>query len=114
MNPLVEELAEVFKVFGDVNRLKIIKLLSSNMKDKLCVQDLSKVLNITQPAASQHLKVLKSIKLLSAKKEGYRVYYYINIDVFKTYKKKMDMLFELAFKRCEDTKNCEGCVENCE
>jgi len=54
------------KALGDATRLKIIKILASHKDYRPCVNDLAKNLNITQPAASQHLKILKNVGLITS------------------------------------------------
>ena len=103
---IVKKMAECFKALGDPTRLMIIKLLASNMKDKICVVDLAKILGITQPAASQHIKILRNVGLLEPKKEGYHVYYYINKDVLRKYKKDFNLLYDLAFQKCKNYPDC--------
>ena len=105
---IVQKMAECFKAIGDPKRLMIIKLLASNMKDKICVIDLAKILSITQPATSQHIKILKYVGLLEPKREGYRVYYHINKDILRNFKKDFDLLYEMAFQKCSNYPNCGG------
>ncbi len=75
-------------------------MLASNPEDTLCVADLAARLGSTQPAASQHIKVLKNIGILEANKVAFRVYYRINTNVLLAYKADMDELFEMAFTPC--------------
>ena len=101
MREIVIQMAEVFKALGDPTRLRIIRMLASNMVDTLCVADLAKHLGISQPAASQHIKVLKNIGILEPNRKGFRVYYTINTDMMMAYKENIDELFKLAFQGCE-------------
>lgn len=96
----VRTMAEVFKALGDPARLRIIRMLASNPENTLCVSDLADRLGLTQPATSQHIKVLKNVGILEANKEGFRVYYYINTEVLVAYKAGMEELFEMAFAHC--------------
>lgn len=96
----VRKMADVFKALGDPTRLRIIRMLASNPKDTLCVADLAARLGNTQPATSQHIKVLKNIGILDANKVGFRVYYRINTNVMLAYKADLDGLFEIAFAPC--------------
>ena len=97
---MVRTMAEVFKVLGDVTRMRIIHMLASKMENELCVSDLTRKLGVTQPAASQHLKVLKNIGILEPNKVGNRVYYNINVDVLKGYMDTMNDMFRMAFEKC--------------
>lgn len=66
------DLAELFKVFGDSTRMKIINAL---MKQDLCVCDIALITNSTPSAISHQLRVLKQAKLVKYKKEGKSVIY---------------------------------------
>ena len=103
----VRKMADVFKTLGDPTRLRIIRMLASNPEDTLCVADLAARLGGTQPAASQHIKVLKNIGILEANKVGFRVYYRINTNVMLAYKAELDELFEIAFAHCPQMDACE-------
>lgn len=113
MKDRIRTLAEVFKAIGDQKRIKIIKLLASSMQDTLCVSDVAEKLKISQPAASQHIKILKSIGLLDENRKGFRVYYSINNQVFYELKKEIDGLFFKAFEKCPHDLDCEKCEYNC-
>ena len=66
------DLAELFKVFGDTTRIKILCAL---FESEMCVCDISSLLNMTQSAISHQLRVLKNAKLVRNRKEGKVVYY---------------------------------------
>ena len=108
MNDMVKKMSEVFKALGDPTRLRIIRMLASNMENNLCVADLAKKLGITQPAASQHIKVLKNVGILEPNRNGYHIYYNINTDVLTKYLENMDELFKMAFMKCPKYGNCNG------
>ena len=75
----IEEQAALFSVLADPTRLKLLRLLSKQRKpDALCVNALAYHLGVTQPAVSQHLKVLKNTGLVKGEKRGYRVHYFVN------------------------------------
>jgi len=111
MNQLPVVMAEVFKALGDPTRLRIIRMLASEMEQELCVIDLAKKLGVSQPAASQHIKVLKNIGMLEPNRNGNRIYYNLNRDVLIGYKKIIDELFELAFQKCQHYDTCKGHTE---
>ena len=61
------ELADLFKVFGDSTRIKILYVLYEN---EMCVYDIANLLNMTQSAISHQLRVLKQNRLVKYRKEG--------------------------------------------
>lgn len=101
-------MAEVFKALGDPNRLNIIWLLTNKDDERFCVADLAERLGITQPATSQHLKVLKNVGILEPKREGYRTYYTINIEKLVEYKETMDFMFDRVLEGCPYAEECDG------
>lgn len=112
MQDRLKTMAGVFKALGDQKRLKIIKMLASNMEETLCVTDVAAKLNITQPAASQHIKVLKNIGLLEENRKGFRTYYTINTSVLSMYKTEIDELFKKAYEQCPYDFSCDECKFN--
>jgi ArsR family transcriptional regulator len=70
--PQTEDLAELFKVFGDPTR---IKLLYTLFEEELCVYDLAGSLNMTQSAISHQLKILKQSRLVKGRREGKHIFY---------------------------------------
>lgn len=66
------DLAELFKVFGDSTRIRILFVL---FEAEVCVCDLAKVLNMTQSAISHQLRILKQNKLVNSRREGKSVFY---------------------------------------
>ena len=71
------DLAELFKVFGDSTRIKIISAL---LESELCVCDIADLLNMTQSAISHQLRVLKQAKLVKNRREGKVVFYSLDDD----------------------------------
>ena len=69
---LLYDLAELFKMFGDSTRVKILYAL---LQSELCVCDIAGLLDVTQSAVSHQLRVLKSAKLVKFRREGKTVYY---------------------------------------
>ena len=67
------DLAELFKIFGDNTRVKILYALLE--AEELCVCDIASLMDVTQSAVSHQLRVLKSSKLVKFRKEGKTVYY---------------------------------------
>ena len=66
------DLAELFKVFGDTTRIKILYTL---FEAPMCVCDIAEILNMTQSAISHQLKILKNAKLVKNRREGKQIIY---------------------------------------
>ncbi len=66
------ELADLYKIFGDSTRIKIMFLL---LKSEMCVCDIADVLSMNQSAISHQLRVLKQNKLVKNRREGKSVIY---------------------------------------
>ena len=66
------DLAELFKVFGDSTRIKILYAL---FEAELCVCDIAQLLSVSQTAVSHQLRVLKNNKRVKFRKEGKNVFY---------------------------------------
>lgn len=71
------DLAELFKVFGDSTRIKILSALSGG---ELCVCDISTAVGMTSSAVSHQLKILKNAGLVKFRREGKTVFYAIADD----------------------------------
>lgn len=112
MKDQLEKLASVYRALGDQKRLRIIKMLASNMSEVFCVSDLAQQLDISQPAVSQHLRILKSIGILDENRRGFRVYYTINAEVMNTYQKEIDDMFKKAYEKCTYDYSCDQCPYN--
>ena len=66
------DLAELFKVFGDSTRIRILFVL---FESEVCVCDLAETLNMTQSAVSHQLRILKQAKLIKNRREGKSIFY---------------------------------------
>jgi len=87
------DIAELFKVFGDSTRMKIICALLEN---ELCVYDIAAITRGTQSAISHQLRILKSAKLVKYRKEGKVVYYTLDDEhVSEIYKKGREHIEEI-------------------
>ncbi|WP_420856929.1 ArsR/SmtB family transcription factor [Tepiditoga spiralis] len=74
------DLSDLFKIFGDSTRIKIISLL---FKGEFCVQVISKILEISRSAISHQLRILRQSKLVKYRKEGKIVFYSLNDEHIK-------------------------------
>lgn len=75
------DLAELFKVFGDSTRIRILFVL---FEAEVCVCDLAEALQMTQSAVSHQLKILKQAKLVKNRREGKSIFYSLADDHVRT------------------------------
>lgn len=71
------DLAELFRVFGDTTRIKILYAL---FESELCVNDIAQAVGLSQSAVSHQLRVLKASKLVKFRREGKTVFYSLDDD----------------------------------
>ncbi len=74
---LLYDVAELFKIFGDSTRIRI---LSALLADELCVCDICSLLNMTKSAVSHQLRILRQTKLVKNRRSGKEVYYSLDDD----------------------------------
>ncbi|MFQ8775962.1 metalloregulator ArsR/SmtB family transcription factor [Finegoldia sp. BIOML-A2] len=77
---LIADLSDMFKIFGDQTRVKILMALESG---ELCVCDIAAVMNMSQSAISHQLRVLKQSNIVKTRRQGKVVYYSISDDHVK-------------------------------
>lgn len=88
-----QRMAEFFSLLGDPNRLRILSLLA---KKELCVRDLAAAVSMSESAVSHQLRMLKSIRLVSYRKQGRHVFYRLqDHHVFNLYQAVAEHLDEL-------------------
>ena len=75
------DLAELFKVFGDTTRIRILYAL---FESELSVGDIAAVLGMTQSAISHQLRVLKQARLVRNRRDGKQIYYFLADDHVRT------------------------------
>lgn len=86
------DMAELFKVFGDSTRMKIISALLDN---ELCVGEIAEITNTTPSAISHQLRVLKQTKLVKYRREGKTIVYSLDDEHVR-------QLYELGEKHIEE------------
>lgn len=72
----LKKLSDIFYLAGNEVRLKLLYLIFH--ESRLCVCDLSDILEMKIPAISQHLRKLKDLGLVKSKREGQTIYYHIS------------------------------------
>ena len=88
-----KEIAEFFSLLSVETRIKIIRLIS--MKP-LCVNALAQQLGMTQSAVSQHLRVLRNVRLVQGEKRGYFVHYRVSFETLEPWQKKILTLLNIT------------------
>lgn len=93
MNKDTSNLTKIFKALSDDNRLKILLFIYKeeckcqdkqlSCQNEACIKDLSKLLNITTPTISHHIKELVNAGLIITKKEGKCIYCKVNRKSFE-------------------------------
>lgn len=109
----METLVKVFKALSDETRLKILIIVSSKV---MCQKGISKHLQISDSAVSQHIKILKEANILTGYKEGYYVFYRVNEEVFNECISFMKFINDESYtvidmENIETNKNC--CANTC-
>ena len=74
------DLSEVFRVFGDSTRIRILYAL---LEGELCVCDIAEILNMTQSAISHQLRIIKQARLVKARRDGKTIFYSLADDHVK-------------------------------
>lgn len=82
------EVAELFKALADPTRIRIISILAHT---EMCVGDLCLALEMSQPAVSYQLRILRTLRIVRARKEGKHVFYTLDDDhVYQLYHQGVD------------------------
>jgi DNA-binding transcriptional ArsR family regulator/flavodoxin len=97
---IVPQMASTFKALGDLTRLQIIYLLSTDTSGTLGVSELAARLKISQPAVSQHLKTLKTEGLVESRREGFYIYYTINRERIVEFQEHFELLYSTVMANC--------------
>ena len=85
-------MADLFKIFGDGTRVKILCALS---QCEMCVCDLTVLLGLSQSAVSHQLRLLKQSRLVNSRREGKMIYYALNDD-------HIDQIFTHALEHAQE------------
>ena len=78
---VLSDLADLFKIFGDSTRIRILYVL---FEAEMCVCDIAALLGMTQSAISHQLKALKNARLVKSRRDGKTVFYSLADDHVKT------------------------------
>ncbi|NLV27257.1 MAG: metalloregulator ArsR/SmtB family transcription factor [Methanomicrobiales archaeon] len=109
---IAKKMAPVFKALGDYNRLCIVYLLALDETGRLGVGDLARRLGISQPAVSQHLKILKSEGIVESERIGFHVFFSFNRSRLTEIAGLFHGMQELVQSRCDKQIILEKRIEN--
>ena len=105
----IKEQAALFAALADPTRLKLLQILCHQSPPGCrCVNNLSQLMGITQPAVSQHLRVLKSVGLVIGERRGFRMHYQIDPEGLKRCQGIISTTLEFNESCAEDS-----CEQNC-
>ena len=68
----LEHMVQTFKIFGDASRLRIVNAL---IEEELCVHEIAALMEMSQPAVSQHLRLLKQAHVVNSRRDGKHIFY---------------------------------------
>jgi len=109
-NEKTKEQAQLFAALADPTRLKLLQFLClQDPPGCRCVNNLSHLLGITQPAVSQHLQVLKSVGLVIGERRGFRMHYQIDPEGLKRCQGILSTTLEFRESCTKDS-----CKQNCD
>ena len=77
----LSDLAELFKIFGDSTRIRILYVL---FEHEVCVCDIAEILGMTQSAISHQLRIIKQARLVKSRRDGKTIYYSLSDDHVKS------------------------------
>jgi ArsR family transcriptional regulator len=86
---VMKEAAGLFKILSVDKRIEIIELLK---KEPMSVNSLAKALGVSQSAVSQHLRVLKSARLVKDERRGYWIYYSLERDTLEECRQRLNRI----------------------
>jgi len=101
------EITKILKAVANETRFKILKLL---LQHNYCVRALSKKLELSESAISQHIKVLREAGLLIGVKKGYYMHYDVDRNILQKLSSKIEELAAIEREVCNPEE--EGCVDN--
>lgn len=113
---LVNLICQYNGALSDPQRVKMMKIMGSNPVNTVSVSDIARILGISQPAATKHLKILYQVDLILRKRIGTSVFYSLNLDTINEYHNLLDLAFIKGFSPCPYGYKCDECpkAETCE
>jgi ArsR family transcriptional regulator len=104
------DLTAVFAALADPTRLRLLQTLAAVTDESpICVCALGRRLGVSQPAVSQHVRVLRSLGLVRAQRNGMRVHYLLDRPRVKQLQSSVQELFDLLAAEPDSSKSCVHC-----
>ncbi len=89
----LNKLTKIIKALADENRLRIVSLL--NTKKNICVCEITKVIGLSQPTISSHLKKLQDAEIINYSKDGSWVNYNLDENMEENLKQILDIVCKI-------------------
>jgi len=108
---LVNRICEYNDALSEPQRVKMMKSMGSSPTYSVSVSDFAKILGISQPSATKHLKLLHAVELIDRKRMGTTVYYTLNLRNINEYHQLLELAFVKGFTPCPHEYKCDLCPE---
>ena len=108
---LVDRICNFNQALSDPQRVKMMKIMGSSPLNTVSVSEFARLLGISQPASTKHLKILYDVDLVARRRIGNTVYYTPNIKVIDEYHNLLELAFVKGFLPCKYNYQCETCPE---
>jgi ArsR family transcriptional regulator len=110
MDDFLLQISETFKALSDPTRLKILRMVTTK-KNNFYVAEIAEKIGISTSAVSQHLKVLKTVGIVKAVRDGFHTYYKLRDGVIDQFRGNIDRLIKVGFIACSFDGPCNECPE---
>jgi ArsR family transcriptional regulator, arsenate/arsenite/antimonite-responsive transcriptional repressor len=113
----LKELIKILKALSDEGRLRIVNLLKA--KSGVCVCEITEIINLSQPTISSHLKKLEEAGIITFRKDGLWVNYYLNEEMDNVNRELIDLILKIiekdphAIKDLQKVKNTDRLLICC-
>jgi ArsR family transcriptional regulator len=108
---LVERICDYNGALSDPQRVKMMKIMGSSPPNTVTVSDFAKMLGISQPSATKHLKILHAVDLIDRKRVGTAVFYSLNLQAIDEYHRLLELSFIKGFLPCRYGYQCDECPD---
>lgn len=108
---LVDRICEYNNALSDPQRVKMMKIMGSSPANSVTVSEFARILGISQPSATKHLKILHATDLIDRKRAGAAVYYSLNLKNIDEYHQLLELAFVKGFLPCRYGYRCDECPE---